>query len=360
MGDKRTLPVLVGPFSGPVHGVSVINNALYAVMAQRGFAPVIIDLSPGLRARGPAYHAARIGRTALGMLRILGVRPAGPRRRTVMHLDGGGGLVYNIALALALRLTGQRVLFYHHSSQYVMADSSLMRLLLAVAGGAPQLFCSEKMAQLFFARYRLRGETLVINNAAWVAPVPAVGRRDDGRLRLGFLSALSLEKGLGRAIETLRTLRGRGVAAELALAGAVSGPAARDLLDKAASEFGPALIIRGVVQGPDKDAFLAGLDYFLFPSLYPHETQSLVVPEALSAGVPVIAHDHRFVGEVVGQGGLLVPADADFATRAADWIEGGQGEREERRARARRQFETGRAEAGAQLDRLVAWSVGEA
>ena len=222
MGDKRALPVLVGPFSGPVHGVSVINNALYAMMVQRGLAPVIIDLSPGLRSRGLAYHAARMGRTAWGVLRILGARLAGPRRRAIMHLDGGGGLVYNIALALALRVTGQAVLFYHHSSRYVLADSALMRLLLRFAGSAPQAFCSGKMASLFFERYRPQGEALVINNAAWVAPSGSAvdGRARCWRLRLGFLSALSLEKGVGRAIETLRMLRAVAASpAELALAG---------------------------------------------------------------------------------------------------------------------------------------------
>src|SRR4051812_29921052 len=108
MGDNSALPVLVGPFCGPVHGVSVINNALYVLMAQRGPSPAIIDLSPGMRPRGPAYHAARVGRTAWGVLRILGAALGAPRRRYILHLDGGGGLVYNIALALALRLTGQR------------------------------------------------------------------------------------------------------------------------------------------------------------------------------------------------------------------------------------------------------------
>jgi glycosyltransferase involved in cell wall biosynthesis len=360
MGDERVLPVLIGPFSGPIHGVSVINNALHALMVQRGLRPAIIDLSPGSRSRGPAYHAVRTARAAWGVLRILAMALSRTRRRYVMHLDGGSGLVYNIALALALRVTGQAVLFYHHSSRYVLADSALMRLLLRFAGSAPQLFCSGRMAALFFEWYRPRGQALVINNAAWVTPAPGTeARAKDGRLRLGFLSALSLEKGLGRAVETLRTLRRRGVPAELAIAGAVSDPAARQLIDRAGAEFGSALRIQGVLQGPESDAFRARLDYFLFPSLYPHETQSLVVPEALSAGVPVIAYDHRFVGEAVGEGGLLIPPAAEYAAAAADWIQAGEGDLKERQRGARRQFEASRAEAAGQMDRLIAWCVGE-
>jgi glycosyltransferase involved in cell wall biosynthesis len=360
MGVKRVFPVLIGPFSGPVHGVSVINNALHTLMMQRGLRPAIIDLSPGSRSRGLTYHAVRMARTAWGVLRILGAALAPTRRRYVMHLDGGAGLVYNLVLALALRVTGQAVLFYHHSSRYVFGGSAIMRLLLTVAGGAPQVFCSGKMAALFFERYRPQGQTLLINNAAWVTPGPGTSRREDGGpLRLGFLSALSFEKGLGRAIETLRTLRRRGVPAELAVGGALGDPAARQLIEKAAAEFGSALLVRGLLQGRESDAFRSGLDYFLFPSLYPHETQSLAVPEALSAAVPVIAYDHRFVGEVVGQGGLLIPPTADYAAGAADWIQSGQGDLEERRRCARRQFEADRAQAAGQVDRLIAWSLGE-
>lgn len=361
MGVKRVFPVLIGPFSGPVHGVSVINNALHALMVQRGFRPGIIDLSPGSRSRGLTYHAVRMARTVGGLLRILGAALTPSRRRYVMHLDGGPGLVYNLVLALALRVTGQPMLFYHHSSRYVFADSAIMRLLVTVAGEAPQIFCSGKMASLFFERYRPQGQALLINNAAWVTPGPDTGGHgNDGPLRLGFLSALSLEKGIGRAIETLRILRRQGVPAELAVAGAASDPAARQLIDEAGAEFGSVLLVRGLLQGRKSDAFRAELDYFLFPSLYPHETQSLAVPEALSAGVPVIAYDHRFVGEVVGRGGLLIAPTANYAAGAADWIQAGQGQLEERRRQARLQFEADRAEADGQVDRLIAWSLDEA
>lgn len=357
MGDKRARPVLIGPLSGPVHGVSIINNALRAEMVQRGLDPVMIDLSPGLRARGAAYHSTRLLRTIVGLWRILGAGLAGQRWRTVMHLDGGAGLIYNVLLSLALRLSGQAMLFYHHSSNYVMADSALMRLLLKAAGPAPQIFCSPDMARLFFDRYGLQGEALIINNTAWVTPAfdtPSLSHA--GPVRLGFLSALSLEKGVGRAIGTLRTLRKRGVPAELALAGPKGNTHARAIVDRAVAEFGSALTIHDVVRGADKGAFLARLDYFLFPSLYPHETQSLVVPEALGAGVPVIAHDHRFVGEVVGEGGLLIPPTADYAAQAADWV--AMGDLATRRAAARRQFAVERAAADGQVDRLITWISG--
>jgi glycosyltransferase involved in cell wall biosynthesis len=359
MGPKSAVPVLVGPFSGPVHGVSIINNQLREVMRERGAVFRTIDLSPGRWLWSPFYHLTRAARAVRGVLRILAAPLAAQRRRYIMSVDGGLGLAYNIALALAARLTGQAILLYHHSSRYVQDDSTLMRILLIAAGNVPHVFCSPRMASLFFDRYRVNGAAILINNAAWVASFPKAGERPEGRIRLGFLSALTVEKGVGRAIETLRMIRNQGVAAELVLAGEVTSAEVCDLIGEASREFGPLLVCPGVLQGRGKADFFAGLDYFLFPSLYGHETQSLVVPEALSAGVPVIAFDHRFVGEVLGDGGLLVSPSEPFADKAAQWIVAGKETGDQRRRAACHQFTKEHTEAAGQVDRLVAWSLGD-
>jgi glycosyltransferase involved in cell wall biosynthesis len=274
-----------------------------------------------------------------------------------MSLDGGGGLVYNIVLALMARVTGQAVTLYHHSSRYVLSDSAAIGLLLRICPGAPHIFCSRKMAELFWTRYGRRGLTVIINNAAWIVPLPPARRPDTEKLRLGFLGTLTADKGLGRAIETLRLLLAGGIAAELTLAGAPVEASDRALLDQAKVEFGPRLVHHGVLSGQSKTDFLRGLDYLLFPSLYAHETQSLVVPEALAASVPVIAIDHRFVGEILGDGGLLISPEQSFAEKAADWIGAGRDVFEARRMRALQQFEAQHQQAGGQLDQLIDWGL---
>jgi glycosyltransferase involved in cell wall biosynthesis len=354
--DRPSIPVLIGPFSGPVHGVSVINNALAALLHERGLVFRTLDLSPGRWRRGLIYHLTRAMRTmraGLFMLAPTGARPP----RYIMSLDGGGGLAYNIMLAWIARVMGRDLIFYHHSSRYVLSDSSAISLLLRLCPKAPHVFCSRKMAELFWDRYGHRGSTVIINNAAWITPLPPASHPQMAKLRLGFLGALTVDKGIGRAIDTLRALLARGIAAELALAGVPVAESDRVLLNQAKAEFGPCLVHHGVLSGQSKRDFLLGLDYLLFPSLYAHETQSLVVPEALAASVPVIAIDHRFVGEILGDGGLLIPAHQSFGEKAADWI--GMGSHAERRIQARRQFETERLRASGQLDRLVDWSLGK-
>lgn len=65
----------------------------------------------------------------------------------------------------------------------------------------------------------------------------------------------------------------------------------------------------GPVFGKDKENLLAGSDIFVFPSHYPLEAMSLVVLEAMRAGLPVITSDIGSLPEVVidGKTGFVIP-----------------------------------------------------
>lgn len=353
---RPAIPVLIGPFSGPVHGVSVISRKLAETLAASGVAVVRIDLAPPGWRRGFFYHLVRALRALTGVARVLIGKG---RPRYVMNVDSGLGLAYNIALALAARVRSRPVALYHHSSRYVWSDSFLLRLLLRTVGREPpQIFCSEKMADLFQARYGPR-HPLIISNAAWVEPPPP-GCGSEGGLRLGLLSSLSLAKGVGRALETFEELRRRGLAAELALAGPIPDDAVRALIAAARAKWKGAVSWAGALGEADKGAFYGGLDVFLFPSLYADETQSLVVPEALAAGTPVVAYDHRFVAELLGSGGLVVPPEQDFGRAAADFAAQGQDAavRQARRQAAGAQYVALARQAQGQTARLIDWMLG--
>jgi glycosyltransferase involved in cell wall biosynthesis len=350
---RKVTAVCIGAFPPPVQGAAVINQALYSRLDARDIPVQLIDLSPG-QTRGWNYHLTRLLRTLSGAFRIL--LAAGPRRY-LMSIDGGGGLIYNILLAVAMRIRGQPRLFYYHSTSYLRSGNRLMLLLLRIGGGQTlHVACTARMLSRLGALYGVDITGLVVNNAAWVGVPPGRCVPAGNVVRLGLLSGLTTEKGPDKAVETLRELRRRGVNAELVLAGAIQDTATRILLEEARREFGPAVRYAGIITGEAKEAFYAELDYFLFPSLYRHETQSLVVPEALAAGIPVIAFDHEFVGEVVGTGGHLIPANENFACRAADWILA--GDIAARRGLARAQMASLRAEAQGQIDTILDWARG--
>ncbi len=65
----------------------------------------------------------------------------------------------------------------------------------------------------------------------------------------------------------------------------------------------------GPVYGKDKDELLSSSDIFVFPSHYPFEAMSLVVLEAMRAGLPVVTSDIGALPEVVidGKTGFVIP-----------------------------------------------------
>jgi glycosyltransferase involved in cell wall biosynthesis len=305
--------VVVGSFPPPLHGASFINKSLLDALSTQNIDAGEIDIAPS----PPFHHLSRFVRTLRGVAKIL----AAKRSRYIVSADGGLGLLYNLLLVAAMRLRQSEIVIYHHSTRYVFENNAAAALLFRLAGPRTlHVACSETMLKLLTERYGLSVPRLVLSNSAWVRSGSPAERAPHKQIVLGHLSNLCIEKGLSRTIHTLRTLRNNGHEATLILAGDAANAEAAQIMRRAQKEFGSDLIYLGHVDTEAKNEFFSKIDYFLFPSLYPHETQSLVVPEAMAAGVPVIVYRHRYAADLVHDGGLAIPTGQDFATIAADWI----------------------------------------
>ncbi len=357
---EPVIPVLVGPFPlpvpGGVGGVSATNAKLATMLEARGLVYERIDTAGNIK-RTPFHHLKRLARSAAAFGRITFASSRNERRYEV-SLDGGKGTIYNTFVALAARLRGAPTFLYHHSTSYILSDNMLMKLLVLAAGkNATHIACSPRMFEMFRVRYHVPDRFLHISNAAWIAASPvAQAPPNPSKLHLGYLGMLSESKGVLRALEVFTTLRTRGVDARITIAGAISSDQVQSAIKSACAKFGDDVSFRGHLSDEEKWQMFATLDYFLFPSLYPHETQSSVAPEAMSAGVPVICYDHRFVGELVGtEGGLVVPTSENFAAAASDWISTAlpTSDRLERRRRVRAHYELIYSQAAGQVETLI-------
>ncbi|MGE4339246.1 MAG: glycosyltransferase family 4 protein [Pigmentiphaga sp.] len=198
----------------------------------------------------------------------------------------------------------------------------MMAAILAVSGRrATQIACSARMLHDLKDMYPGEFEVIAVPNTVWV---PVVSAKfvpcDNDLIRLGFLSNLNPQKGVFRAIETLRCLQKNGEQAILYIAGAAPSSGLVPDFEELAREFGNAIAYLGKIEGEEKERFFLSIDYFLFPSLYVHETQSLVVPEALSYGINVVACNHRYVPELIGDCGHVIDDAEAFSEMAARWI----------------------------------------
>jgi len=227
-------------------------------------------------------------------------------------VDAGHGILYSFLIVATARLFNYRIFLHHHSSSYTKVDDVRVALLGVVAGNrATHIALSDEMAQDLKTRYRSCRQLIVVSNAGHVIDPGAfeVAHRG-GRLTLGFLSNLSLEKGLDIVLRAFEEILSNGMNVRLILAGPVVDGSAQDLIDKSRQEFGGAICYMGPVSGDTKQAFFKELDLFLFPSRYRCEAQPLVVLEALSYGIPALVTRHGYSADIVGPSGTATDSCA--------------------------------------------------
>lgn len=123
---------------------------------------------------------------------------------------------------------------------------------------------------------------------------------------LAFVGRFAQEKNIPLLFDVLPLLEQRGLPCHLLLVG--DGPDRTRLEDEIKKRgLQDRISITGYVPRAQVFEYLSCADLFLFPS--ETETQGLVLLEAMSLGVPVVAADAMGAGEVLqdGRGGLAVP-----------------------------------------------------
>ncbi len=244
----------------------------------------------------------------------------------------------------ALRISASRnlpVVFTYHTryelyGHYVAQDApALQRLVLSLALGYCEL-CDSIIApsesmEVFLKEHRVAAPITVIPTGIEAS---RFDHGDGKRIRadlgiaadafvVGHVGRLAQEKNLGYLADAVGLfLRDRGQSRFVVAGGGdMQGPMreafARSGLTGRAHLLGP-------VEGERLSDVYAAMDVFAFSSR--SETQGLVLAEAMTAGVPVVALDAPGAREVVvdGENGRLLPADASAGrfAEALEWVAG--------------------------------------
>lgn len=279
------------------------------------------------KGRGPlAWRLVKHARVLGTALRLPWYRLRG-YRTLYMVSESGSGLPTTLVLVAMARLFMQRIVMHHHVYAYVTRPAFLMRLIARVGGRrVSHVLLCDGMRRDFMRHYPGARHAIVLGNAALaeqeVEPAEAVaGAADrlghDRDLVLGFLSNITLEKGIGDFIAVFRRLKAAFPGLRALVAGPVADAAAEQLITDAVAEFGDAFSHIGAVYGADKLEFFSGIDVLLFPTRYVNEAQPLVIVEALRAEVPVVAYARGCIPDQVSGFGVAV-ADADAMVSACE------------------------------------------
>jgi glycosyltransferase involved in cell wall biosynthesis len=311
---------VVGPLPPPVHGASVITRSVIEFLRSARTGIVECNISPSATTRGWQWHASRVRAYARTLLSIT----AGRSGSTVyIALSGGNGLYYDLLVVLAVRLMGYRLVLHHHSFDYVDHNRLAMSLLLRTAPGDHiHLVLCKDMGEKLKARYRRQLNCVQVSNFCFFpATQPARTARKELR-RIGFLSNISREKGIDRFLDVAERL-----AAKTDFAFDIAGPfldeRTRLYVEKRLALL-PSVTYHGPLFGDDKRKFYDLIDAFAFLSRYPNEAEPLVVYEAMSAGLPVVATDRGCLCEMIdGEGAVMLDRYGDdidtVVRRLVEW-----------------------------------------
>jgi glycosyltransferase involved in cell wall biosynthesis len=311
--------VAIGPLPPPLHGFSYATSAMTALLSEENVT-VLQNLSPPENAGRLVRHASKLRRVlgACGRL-LLDRRLEG--KACYLGCDGGWGMWYTLLIVIASRLLAYPTYLHHHSFRYIDKPGMAMRGILALGGPSlTHVFLCEIMRDRFVDAYAVRLRSVIISNAAFVAPADDRAALQPRPLTIGMLSNLSREKGLETFIELLRQCRSEGLAVQAILAGPVANNQDRTSIEAAVKEFGGALDYRGAVYDEAKAAFYGNIDVFVFPSGYVNEAQPIVIFEAKAAGCAVIAYNRGCIRKQLDGSDLLIPANGDFVPTSIAWI----------------------------------------
>lgn len=167
-----------------------------------------------------------------------------------------------------------------------------------------------EMLQRGVARRRL---VAIANGVAAILPINPAERLETTTWRLGLVALMRPRKGVEVALDALAKLRQRGAPLCLDLIGGFETADYERLIRERIESLGLSNVVRLCGFTRDVPAALRQLDALVLPSLF-GEGMPMVVLEALSAGVPVVATRVEGTPEVIRHGveGLLAkPCDAD-------------------------------------------------
>jgi glycosyltransferase involved in cell wall biosynthesis len=300
---------VVGPFPPPVHGASTITAKVAGLLSAAGHPVSCFNVSPPTGSRGPRHHFQRIISFAGCAMAIL-FRPSSAT--IYLSLSGGLGLIYDLVLVIAARISGRAVVFHHHSFAYLLRSGLLMRSIVGAAGARQaHVLLSNGMKSKFQQLYPRARDCVVVSNIAFFD----VQKSETGHARslfatVGYLSNVSLEKGIDRFLDFIAEIRAKGSSVKGLIAGPFDSEAVRAYVQGRIAEVGGIEYV-GSVYDDKKMEFLSCIDLLVFPSRYRNEAEPLVVLESQMKGLPIAATDRGCIPEMLdGPSGILLDSDA--------------------------------------------------
>lgn len=280
--------------------------------------PIIFDSKSKSLYRSPLNILLRF----LRMVKIIGVYTylLTSNKISILYLSlsGGWGQIYELIIITVSKIFKLKVYIHHHSFAYLNKRRLLTNLIVNISSSSTThiVLCS-KMKNLL-KTYNENINVKIISNAAFIKdPKVEEHKQPNESITLGFLSNISFQKGIYEYIEVFKNLTNINNVKSI-IAGPYSDRESQHFLEKHLIDLKNINYI-GKLNEIDKNKFFNKIDALLFPSI--NEAEPLVILEAMSHGVPVIARSIGCINQIVDHNsGIIVNESDDFITVAYNQI----------------------------------------
>ena len=324
---------VVGQLPPPLHGSAVMTQRLVEALRNDGLDVKMIDR----RFSRTIQDVGRVGVRKLAAVPSLVLRFVRAARRSdrvvlLLTTSPGSFVIDRLLLALTRRPS---ILYIHTVGFGVLADRGrLWRSLISSALSSAErvVVLGQSLISDVAPFVRHHDRIVVVPNTTPVAQERAVGTGH----RVLFLSNLLPGKGADVFVRAAQDLVARRPDLPWRFDLAGSGDTG------ALGELPSQVTVHGPVTGDVKAELFAGADILLMPSTYAMEAQPLVIVEALSYGLPVVAYDTGGIRDLVDAevGALVASGDERGLVEAVLEVLGDSGTRAIRRDGARNRYES--------------------
>ena len=295
--SRTSVVLVVGAFPPPVHGMALINEFMYQHLLNKTITHKI-DLAPPL---GPFWlkTSQRLVSVFKGV--YLALNSISKWDVLYLGLSGGWGQFYELIFVTLARIFRKDIYFHHHSYAYINRTKISFWLISFVAGRASTHIClSDGMCHKLANQYARVNITYTLSNVAFILPQKKVRRLRRVKLKIGFFSNISFEKGIKIFFKTIESLRLEGIEFEAVIAGPVENFEVQKFIEENL-KFSSDTRYIGAIYGVQKEKFLSEIDVLLFPTMYENEAEPLTIYECYSLGVPVISLDRGSISEIMSE-----------------------------------------------------------
>ncbi len=309
--------MFVGPLPPPLHGFSNVCANMLCLLKVDSQVEVF-DRAPRM-----GHGVASILRKSLKLGRFFSLAMRHPQCRLYLALSGGLGQFFDWPYVLICKVFGRRLFIHHHSFAYINAPALYNKALFSMVRHETHIVLSPGMGAALATAYKIDAINIrVISNAAFFSREMSVSSAESRRnpaIHLGFIANITVEKGFIEFFAVLERLTNLGIPYRAQIGGPVDTTAREKFAELLASS--PEATHLGAVYGKSKEKFYDQLDVLLFPTHYVNEAEPLVIHEALSHGVYVIATDRGAIPELLHNGAGATLTEARFVEDAVTLID---------------------------------------